>query len=252
MAERCGPCDGSPSRQPMRLPPLPQALSWRSWRRHDRGGQGGALAGQIGRRRDRVGRVALTSRCRAVGLSWVCGPTVRHMLVGDPPGWRPTRPKPHPAGGGRSSRHRAGQQERSGAAMEPIRSGRSTALPAHPGRRETTRHAGADRGAALGPQASGTDPSMRNITPLNPGDAPFQHALLVINLISKIGFEVPGLAQGARPASWDGVASGPRAESATADVIRLADTSRPRTDGRLSQTDGSARRLGRSADGPIG
>lgn len=179
------------------------------------------MTGWAGRHPDRADRAASTSRCRAVGLSWVCGPTVRHVLVGDPPGWRPTRPKPHPAGESRS-------------------------------RRETTRHAGADRGAALGPQVSGTDPSMRNITPLNPGDAPFQHALLVINLISKIGFEVPGLAQGARPASWDGVASGPRAESATADVIRLADTSRPRTDGRLSQTDGSARRLGRSADGPIG
>ena len=76
--------------------------------------------------------------------------------------------------------------------MEPIRSGRSTALPAHPGRREppvfiggvgvdavahsgrweATRHAGADRGAALGPQVSGTDLDMRNITRLNPSDTP--------------------------------------------------------------------------------
>jgi len=92
-------------------------------------------------RADRADRAASTSRCCAVGLSWVCGPTVRHVLVGDPPGWRPTRPKPHPAGESRS-------------------------------RRETTRHAGADRGAALGPQVSGTDLDMRDITRLNPSDTP--------------------------------------------------------------------------------
>lgn len=96
------------------------------------------------------------------------------------------------------------------------------------------------------PGASGTDPNMRNITLFTPGGAPLPHTLLVINLTLKIGFEVPGLAQDARPASWDDVASGPgpRLPRPTSPVWPIPPGPGP--------TDGSATRLGRSADGPIG
>lgn len=139
--------------------------------------------------------------------------------------------------------------------MEPIRSGRSTALPAHPGRREppvfiggvgmdavahsgrweATRHAGAGRGAALGPQASGTDLGMRNITPLNPGGAPLQRALLVINLILKTGRATSHLGR-RRQRSPGRVSHGRRHPSGR--YLPAPDRRTAQPDGRLSQTTG--------------
>lgn len=102
-------------------------------------------------------------------------------------------------------------------------------------RRETTRHAGADRGAALGPQASRTDLDMRNITLLNPGDTPLQRALLVINLILKTGRATSQLGR-RRQRSPGRVSHGRRHPSGR--YLPAPDRRTAQPDGRLSQTTG--------------